>query len=829
MAIHQEPSEPTMSEQQETQQDDTRVNIPPGARTSETELPEGIAIPILEYNQLTKKPPLSTIDFNSDDPAVNMEEQDYVDHTLFSPEVSRHSIEVAVRRAKTLEQELRDMSQDDLSTKKAALAGSVTTNMPSTLLNAVKRIVGARNRYSLLDEKQASADSQMVGESDNTDGDGMQLSPVSSNDEVFKARPSTPSVLRKISAYGNDHAGTMPTPKPKKRINWKESEDDGNESKETNSLVPDNNHEVKITIAEEDQPTNRPPKRKAKSGVIRRLTPKEKEELYELRPDLKIIPNWAQKYREEMIVSIANGGHQEPIAMLRYLTKQTMQSIFKPNKMSLCVASRNLSARFTSTSNISNEFADHPILNSCGFDFPFDGAEYNASTGKHKYGRRVADWTMKRVNQTMGENNRIDYENLTQLITLLTARNYYNEAIELLQFARIHGAKPPISAYSQVIASCYSQQQYDDALQVFDVMRRDGFQPSFVTYSRALSAATKGDYHDLTLELFEDLIQDCQNMSYDSIGIACNIVLHSCGKHCDFKTASEIWQQMTDEGIPKNNSTYTAYLLAALGAKVWDEFNSVLDESFASGIVLFAPSYFSMIQTCAKHKQWDLVIHIHQKLLGHQLELTGMPPGAVMMAYCKQGDPTMTIKMYNDSMKAGTRLNAYSISAVITAHLHLRDFKKGMEICDKAVEDFPDAGMLYKLKVQLLFALNNIEEGVELLDAKKHLMDKTANCYRPLIAHYLSKRMYDEAARYSLIMFEGNRFVASSDWTNALSAAIALPDKSTYWVFRNWIESRALDLVPLIPDELMLERLPRENVPQKQPKLLSPRRPLKLL
>ncbi|OQR82969.1 hypothetical protein ACHHYP_15266 [Achlya hypogyna] len=304
MGTHQEPSESTTCEPVVTtaSQEQGGSVIPSGSRTSETELPQGIAIPILEYSQLMKKPALTPADFGGDNPID--EEQDYVDPTLFSPEVSRHSIEVAVRRARSLEQELREMAQIDAATEKPAYPATAT-DVSSTLLSVVKRIVGARNRYSLLDEKQASADAQMVGESDNTDGDGMQLSPVSDSGDIFKSRPSTPSALRKISAYGHDHAGTMIPPKQKKRIMWRDTlpsaVDESDDAMESQALVTDGNHEVKITISD-DVPTTRPPKRtnKPKTGVIRRLTPKEKEELYEVRPDLKIVPNWAQKYREEM-------------------------------------------------------------------------------------------------------------------------------------------------------------------------------------------------------------------------------------------------------------------------------------------------------------------------------------------------------------------------------------------------------------------------------------------------------------------------------------------------------------------------------------------------
>ncbi|KDO28762.1 hypothetical protein SPRG_19976 [Saprolegnia parasitica CBS 223.65] len=515
--------------------------------------------------------------------------------------------------------------------------------------------------------------------------------------------------------------------------------------------------------------------------------------------------------------------------MLRYVSKRTMRWT-APCGLGACLpTSLTLpapwSARFKSSSAcIADEFPDHPVLNSCVFDFPFDGAEYNLSNGRHKYNRRVADWATEKINISMGAQNRVDHEHMAQLIALLSVRNYYQEAIEVLQFARNNGAKPHISAYSQVIASCYAHQRYDEALQVFDVMRRDGYRPSFVTYSRALSAASKAEYHDMTLNLFDDLFNDCDKLTFDSISIACNIVLHSCGKHEDYKTATDIWQQMTDENIPKSTSTYTAFLLCAINCKQWDGFYAILDEATTTGVELYSQSYLSMIQSCARAKRWELVVHIHHKLVSQNLQLSGIAIGAVLMAYTKQGAPERSIEIYNQVLAQGAHLNTYAVSGAVTAYLHLGEYDKAIALCDK----WPAAGMLYKLKVQLLIATGSIDDALELLDAKKHLMDRTASCYRPLIAYFLEKRMYDQAVHYSLVLFETNRFVAVADWTAALSAAIALPDKSHYWTLRNWIETRAPDYVPQIPDELLLERRPREAAATPL-KLLSPRRPLKLL
>ncbi|RHY84706.1 hypothetical protein DYB37_006349 [Aphanomyces astaci] len=283
------------------------MHIPPGARTSESEGPENQVAPIPTDKKFQLEPQ------HDDDAAHQSDEKDYVDPTLFSAEVSRHSIDIAVRRARNLEQELRDIEKNappPLPPPKASYTSMLTTAVSSTLLSAVKRISSSASttRYSLLDPNASSSEGGgIVGERDVLEGDGMQLSPVSGgssdNEDLYRRTGPRPA-LRKISAYEKPiSAGMVPTlQSAKKSIVWTrlphETADDDidvENALEGHSLI--HQDQVKITITSQQQER---PKRQQKPGVIRRLSPVEKEALYELRPDLKIVPNWAQKYREEM-------------------------------------------------------------------------------------------------------------------------------------------------------------------------------------------------------------------------------------------------------------------------------------------------------------------------------------------------------------------------------------------------------------------------------------------------------------------------------------------------------------------------------------------------
>lgn len=252
------------------------------------------------------------------------EERDYVDPTLFSPEVSRHAMEVAHRRAKTIAIEVKEMLELEADQPAVAQSGAgrfspveavgIISSAFVSSLTRVKQIVKSGDtEYDLL---AGSSPSHKMEDLD-TDGDGLQISPdASKGDGKHFQSPSVRPALKRISAYT-----AIPTEKPhrqKKSLQWHEDvldgdeefvddgedelEDGGGESspRETNSLVLNGNSILHYKKGGDLTPRSKKKRKKLVKTMMRRLTPREKEELYRQRPDLMIVPNWAQKYREEI-------------------------------------------------------------------------------------------------------------------------------------------------------------------------------------------------------------------------------------------------------------------------------------------------------------------------------------------------------------------------------------------------------------------------------------------------------------------------------------------------------------------------------------------------
>lgn len=240
---------------------------------------------------------------------------DYVDPSLFSPEISRHSYEIAHRRAKALEMELQELasSEEDLPSSSANLTSKEAIGAARELMTRswtrLRQLVGARSaQYDLLNG--GSPVSKM--DDFDTDGDGLQISPdgqASSNgakDAHFRANGVRP-VLKRISAYSGIET-EREARKAKRSIQWHadvlaehgddEEEDDLDAQGEEHTLMSSSGQSTPRRMA---SPSMMKRKKAKSGGGMRRLTPREKEELYKQRPDLMIIPNWAQKYREEML------------------------------------------------------------------------------------------------------------------------------------------------------------------------------------------------------------------------------------------------------------------------------------------------------------------------------------------------------------------------------------------------------------------------------------------------------------------------------------------------------------------------------------------------
>lgn len=250
---------------------------------------------------------------------------------LFSPEASRHSFEVAHRRAKTLESEVLELLSDKSDTssrlhktqgngyrssghpekKRHTLSNGKTGNVVSdTLWTILSRMRSGLQKREIEYDLLSGSSPLSRTEDSETDGDGLQLSPQQFSQENRSLRLESVrkprSALKRVSKYSNrpvpdDSSQKKMIISPERRIRWDE----------TIVKIDDEQLEVAESIQASEQAGKEPSDASLKKtrsvalakkhGVMRRLTPSEKEELYKVRPDLMIIPNWAQKYREEMM------------------------------------------------------------------------------------------------------------------------------------------------------------------------------------------------------------------------------------------------------------------------------------------------------------------------------------------------------------------------------------------------------------------------------------------------------------------------------------------------------------------------------------------------
>lgn len=264
--------------------------------------------------------------------------RDYVDPTLFSPEVSRRAVEIARGRAKTLEMELKELAlledekvappQSGAKLSPAEAVGIISSAFLASLSRVKQLVTSGEKEYDLL---SGSSPSSKMDDLD-TDGDGLQISPDGSKGAGKHFQPTHRSALKRVSAYSSldkdKKSGVLSQQqqqqhaqqRPKKRIVWHEEVLDQDEEfyedeeeelvagavpsplsspGETESLMEVSGPQS-ILHYKNDRLTPRSKKKRKKlvKGMMRRLTPSEKEELYRQRPDLMIIPNWAQKYRQ---------------------------------------------------------------------------------------------------------------------------------------------------------------------------------------------------------------------------------------------------------------------------------------------------------------------------------------------------------------------------------------------------------------------------------------------------------------------------------------------------------------------------------------------------
>uniref|UniRef100_H3GGS7 Uncharacterized protein n=1 Tax=Phytophthora ramorum TaxID=164328 RepID=H3GGS7_PHYRM len=296
-----------------------------GPDTSSKQVDDSVVVDLGAHNQQHVLPPLRVLTQK-----LPVQERDYVDPSLFSPEVSRHAMEVAHRRAKAIASEVQEMLELDPDVGPSAASkmspaeavGIIGGAFASSLQRAKQLVKPGAKEYDLLSGSSPSANRNKMDDLD-TDGDGLQLSPEATHGDG-KHFPKLRPALKRISAYTalEPEKKSVNTRQKKKGIQWHEDVLDADEEfyvddsdqQETHSLMTgDEDGDANSNGSPRPQllnysskndgkltPRSKKKRKKLVRSMMRRLTPREKEELYRQRPDLMIVPNWAQKYREDL-------------------------------------------------------------------------------------------------------------------------------------------------------------------------------------------------------------------------------------------------------------------------------------------------------------------------------------------------------------------------------------------------------------------------------------------------------------------------------------------------------------------------------------------------
>lgn len=205
---------------------------------------------------------------------VRIGNEDYVDPSLFSPELSRHALDLAQRRARTLEDQLKEeyeLYRKEMDQKRKALENSRLHRMYLRIRRLVRGGGNASSAidYSLIDPS---------GCNETMDGDGgIELGLMVQEEEDSVLTEEEKSQVKPILRVKSN----TQEKKTSASLRWSDDIQDVNDPQEEEDPVVQG--------------------RKRRRGMIRRLSAVEKHQLYQNRPDLQIVPNWPNKYRQEML------------------------------------------------------------------------------------------------------------------------------------------------------------------------------------------------------------------------------------------------------------------------------------------------------------------------------------------------------------------------------------------------------------------------------------------------------------------------------------------------------------------------------------------------
>ncbi|XP_015880507.3 pentatricopeptide repeat-containing protein At3g29290 isoform X2 [Ziziphus jujuba] len=258
-----------------------------------------------------------------------------------------------------------------------------------------------------------------------------------------------------------------------------------------------------------------------------------------------------------------------------------------------------------------------------------------------------------------------DEEMLSKRILVLSRRNKFRSAMELLKSMELLGLYPNLHACNSLLSCLLRNGLLDDGLRVFEFMKAKQMTTGH-TYSLILKAVANAKGCGTALQMFIAMEGDCKvKNNFDTI--VYNTMISISGRVNNWHETLRLWRCMKANGHGGTQITYcllvSNFVRCSQNDLALDAYNEMVEKKIEPRI----DTMQAIIGACTKEGEWSFALSVFQSMLNSGLKPNAIACNALINCLGKAGEDKLAFKIYDIMKSLGHSPDTYTWNALLTA------------------------------------------------------------------------------------------------------------------------------------------------------------------
>ncbi|KAG6698933.1 hypothetical protein I3842_08G044700 [Carya illinoinensis] len=281
-----------------------------------------------------------------------------------------------------------------------------------------------------------------------------------------------------------------------------------------------------------------------------------------------------------------------------------------------------------------------------------------------------------------------------------------NLAIELLNEVRRSWLRPDIITYNTLLSACSRESNLEEAMKVYNDMKMHNCQPDLWTYNAMISVYGRCGLPSKAEQLFKDL----ESKGFFPDAVTYNSLLYAFAREGNVERVKEICEEMRKVGFGNDEMTYNTVIHMYGKQGKHDLALQLYKDMKNSGRNPDAITYTVLIDSLGKESKIMEAANVMSEMLNAGVKPTLRTYSALMCGYAKVGKLVEAEQTFDCMLRSGIRPDNLAYSVMLDIFLRFNETKKALVLYQEMVHDgfMPDHA-LYEVMLRVLVRDNKLE------------------------------------------------------------------------------------------------------------------------